>query len=43
VEFPQFLQFVRPALKAQDDWEAISNAVETIVQKGTGASRQRKV
>jgi carboxylate-amine ligase len=39
----QFLQFVRPALLAQGDWETVSKAIETLVQKGTGATRQREV
>jgi carboxylate-amine ligase len=39
----QFLQFVRSVLLVQGDWETVSNAVETIVQKGTGAMRQRTI
>jgi carboxylate-amine ligase len=39
----QFLQFVRPALDAQGDWETVSNAVKTILERGTGAMRQREV
>ncbi|MBE3559228.1 MAG: carboxylate-amine ligase [Ktedonobacteraceae bacterium] len=39
----QFLQLVQPALQSQGDWEEVSQSVETIVQRGTGAARQREV
>lgn len=39
----QFLQFLHTALQLQGSWEVVSKAVETIVQQGTGAARQRKV
>jgi len=39
----QLLQFVRPALQSQGDWETVSQAVETMTHKGTGASRQREI
>lgn len=39
----QFLQFAYPALDAQGDWETVSKAVETTIQQGTGAMRQRAV
>jgi carboxylate-amine ligase len=38
----QFLQFVHPALDAQGDWEIVSNAVKAILERGTGAMRQRE-
>ncbi len=37
------LQFVRPALEDQGDWDVVSGGVEAIIQEGTGAARQRAV
>ena len=37
------LAFVRPALESQGDWESISTLVATVLQQGTGATRQREV
>jgi carboxylate-amine ligase len=39
----QFLPFLHTALQQQGSWEVVSKAVETVVQQGTGAARQRKV
>jgi len=39
----QFLDFVSPALAAQGAWEEVSSLVQAVLQRGTGASRQRAV
>jgi glutamate---cysteine ligase / carboxylate-amine ligase len=39
----QFLHYAHAALQSQGSWELVSKAVETIVQQGTGATRQRQV
>ncbi len=39
----QLLAFVRPALEAQGDWETVSTLVASVLQHGTGATRQRAV
>ena len=38
-----FLEYVRPALQAEGDWERISTSVYTILKHGNGATRQREV
>jgi carboxylate-amine ligase len=39
----QFLQFVQPVLQAQGDWEDVTSILSTILERGTGAMRQRAV
>lgn len=39
----KFLDFIKPALQKQGDWETVSKTVEFILQEGTGASRQRAI
>lgn len=39
----QLLSFVRAALEAQDDLESVSTLVSSVLQHGTGATRQRTV
>ncbi len=39
----KFLEFVRPALEAEGDWERISTSVYDILEHGNGATRQREV
>ncbi|HEV2811557.1 MAG TPA: carboxylate-amine ligase [Acidimicrobiales bacterium] len=36
------LDYVRPALDEHDEWEAVSQVVDKIVQAGTGAVRQKR-
>lgn len=38
-----FLEFVRPRLEAEGDWEMISSLVHKILEEGNGALRQRQV
>lgn len=37
-----FLNFLKPALQAEGDWEEVSTAVQNILIHGNGASRQRQ-
>ena len=37
-----FLTFVRPALEEYGEWEEVSEIVHEIIQRGTGATRQRE-
>jgi carboxylate-amine ligase len=37
-----FLTYLKPALKAEGDWEEVSTAVQEILIHGNGASRQRR-
>ena len=39
----QMLEFLRPALEAENDWELISTRVRQVLQTGNGATRQREV
>jgi carboxylate-amine ligase len=39
----QMLEFVRPALEAEGDWQRVASGVRTIIQQGNGASRQLAV
>jgi glutamate---cysteine ligase / carboxylate-amine ligase len=39
----QFLEFIRPALKAFGEWDEVSTLAHTVMQQGTGAARQRNV
>lgn len=39
----KFLEFVRPALQAEGDWERISTSVYNSLEHGNGATRQREV
>ena len=39
----KFLEFVRPALQAEGDWERISTSVYNSLERGNGATRQREV
>lgn len=38
----QMLEFLRPALEAENDWELVSTCVRRILQMGNGATRQRE-
>lgn len=39
----KLLAFVRPALKAEGDWQRVSQGIERILQTGNGAARQRAI
>ncbi len=36
------LGFIRPALEEHDEWEVVSGLTHQVVQRGTGAARQRR-
>lgn len=38
----EFLDYVRPALEAVDEWEEVSTLVQETLARGTGARRQRE-
>lgn len=38
-----FLDFIRPALEAEGDWQRISGGVAQLLQYGNGAMRQRAI
>jgi carboxylate-amine ligase len=38
----KFLTFVRPALEDAGEWDEVSSIVYEIMQRGTGATRQRE-
>lgn len=38
-----FLQMLRPALEVSHDWDEVSELVQTTLQHGNGAMRQRKI
>ncbi|GCE14709.1 carboxylate-amine ligase [Tengunoibacter tsumagoiensis] len=39
----KLLDFVRPALEENGEWEEISTSVQTVLQMGNGATRQRQI
>jgi carboxylate-amine ligase len=39
----EFLEFLRPALEAEGDWQRVSQGVYTILEHGNGAMRQQAV
>lgn len=38
----QLMNFLKPALQAEGDWEMVHSAVHTVLTHGNGASRQRR-
>lgn len=38
----QFLEFLRPALRAAGDWEVVNARVQEVLVRGNGATRQRR-
>jgi carboxylate-amine ligase len=39
----KLLLFVRPVLEEHDDWEEVSSLVDETLERGTGATSQRRV
>ncbi len=39
----QLLNYLRPALEAEGDWETVAPRVHQILQEGNGATRQRRI
>lgn len=39
----QMLEFLRPALEAENDWELVSTRARHILQTGNGATKQREI
>jgi glutamate---cysteine ligase / carboxylate-amine ligase len=37
------LRFIRPSLEEHDEWTLVSDLVDRVVRRGTGAARQRRV